>query len=342
MKAVPTMKRRMEGHDYCGVCLYMVTISVADRRPLLGSLSDADSLHERPWVETSALGTEVKRQWAHLQEMFPQVKPLWLQVMPDHVHGILYVTKRLPRPLGHVVSYFKARCTAAMRDMLTFGETESRNNSALWEPGFNDRILRNAGQLDRWVDYLKDNPRRLWVKRHHRDWFTARHGITIGQWAVSIMGNQFLLDVPDKVQVQCSRRMSEDEIAALGDRVLERAAGGAVIVSPCISHGEKVVMKRVFEAGYPQIVLLENGFSPLSKPYGRQFDACAEGRLLLVAPWEHHNERRKITRDQCLQLNELAALIATCLMADTMPNTANISNIWSTGPRRCLSPGKSP
>ena len=230
--------------------------------------------------------------------------------MPDHVHGIVYVTDRLPRPLGHVVSYFKARCTAALRDMLTYGETESRDKLVLWETGFNDRILQNAGQLDRWVDYLKDNPRRLWVKRHHRDWFTARRGITIGPWTVSVMGNSFLLDVPDKVQVQCSRSMSEGVIAALGDWALEQAAGGAVIVSPCISHGEKMVMKRVFEAGYPQIVLLENGFSPLTKPHGRQFDACAAGRLLLVAPWEHHNERRKITREQCMQLNALAALIA--------------------------------
>ena len=277
---------------------------------MLGSLRNADGQHERPWVETSAVGTEVIRQWQHLSDVFPQVKPLWLQVMPDHVHGIIYVTERLPRPLGHVVSYFKTRCTAAMRDMLSYSETESRHSPVLWETGFNDRILKGAGQLDRWVNYLKDNPRRLWVKRHYRDWFTAKRGITIGPWTVSVMGNSFLLDAPYKVQVQCSRSMSEGEIAALGDRVLEQAPSGAVIVSPCISHGEKVVMKRVFEADYPQIVLLENGFSPLAKPQGRQFGACSEGRLLLVAPWEHHNERRTITREQCLQLNELAALIA--------------------------------
>lgn len=309
-KAVPSMKRRKDGHDYCGVCMYMVTISVAGRRPLLGALRNVDGMHDRHWVETSALGIEIKRQWQHLPEIFPQVEPLWLQVMPDHVHGILYVKERLPRPLGHVVSYFKARCTAAMRDMLSSSETESRDELILWETGFNDRILQNAGQLNRWINYVKDNPRRLWVKRHHRDWFTARRGITIGQWTVDILGNRFLLDVPDKVQVQCSRRMTEEEIEVLDNRVLDRAASGAVIVSPCISHGEKVVMKRVFEAGFPQIVLLENGFSPLTKPHGRQFDACAEGRLLLVAPWEHHNERRTITREQCLQLNALAALIA--------------------------------
>lgn len=56
------------------------------------------------------------------------------------------------------------------------------------------------------------------------------------------------------------------------------------------------------------IVLVENGFSPYWKPQGKQFDACHAGNLLLV-PWPHHNDRRPITREQCLQLNELAQKI---------------------------------
>lgn len=84
-----------------------------------------------------------------------------------------------------------------------------------------------------------------------------------------------------------------------------------MLVSPCISPGEKEVMRRAFLAGVPQIVLLENGFAPMQKPSGRRFDACSEGRLLLVAPWEHHNEQRAITREQCLALNRLADEITT-------------------------------
>ena len=84
------------------------------------------------------------------------------------------------------------------------------------------------------------------------------------------------------------------------------ASQGAVLVSPCISHGEKEVMGCAFEAGYPIILLLENGFSPYQKPSGRQFDACSEGRLLLVAPWPHHDDYRKITRAQCEALNALS------------------------------------
>jgi hypothetical protein len=65
-------------------------------------------------------------------------------------------------------------------------------------------------------------------------------------------------------------------------------------------------MRAAFDAGMPLIILQENGFTDLAKPGGQRMDACARGQLLLLAPWEHHNERTAITRNQCLTLNALA------------------------------------
>ncbi len=72
--------------------------------------------------------------------------------------------------------------------------------------------------------------------------------------------------------------------------------------------GEKRVMRAAFERGYPVIVLKENGFTDLAKPNGKSMEACAEGKLLIMAPWEHHNEQIKIKREQCLKLNEMASI----------------------------------
>ena len=33
----PSMKRRKIGHDYCGVAIYMVTLCIEGRRPILGT-----------------------------------------------------------------------------------------------------------------------------------------------------------------------------------------------------------------------------------------------------------------------------------------------------------------
>ena len=101
-----------------------------------------------------------------------------------------------------------------------------------------------------------------------------------------------------------------EELAEKKATLLAAARHGAVMVSPCISPGEKEIAKAAFDEGLPLITLLENGFPPLYKPSGKRFDACAAGRLLLVAPWPYHNEQRPITREQCLALNQLAAAMA--------------------------------
>ena len=36
---------------------------------------------------------------------------------------------------------------------------------------------------------------------------------------------------------------------------------------------------------------------------------CAAGKLLILAPWQHHNERLTIRCDQCLELNTMAHTI---------------------------------
>lgn len=303
--AKPSMKRRKAGHDYRGKCIYMITLVVEGRRPLLGKLCGSEEGKGFPHVEPTALGRQVIQEWQDIEKYHPEVKLYDLQLMPDHLHGIIYVTTRLPYHLGHVINGFKHGCNMLMKNQSAYCEPPARNGKILWEEGYNDKILRGENQLNLWKSYLKDNPRRLWEKRSHPELFTARHGIEFGGTTVTVMGNHFLLDYPEKAQVQCSRRLSSEEINSERERVMTLARNGAVLVSPCISPGEKEIMKRAFDEGLPQIILLENGFAPIVKPSGRQFDACAQGRLLLVAPWPHHNDRRVITREQCLQLNEL-------------------------------------
>ena len=47
----------------------------------------------------------------------------------------------------------------------------------------------------------------------------------------------------------------------------------------------------------------------LYKPSGEGFDACSEGLLLQISPWEFHMEKKTISRAQCLELNAMAEKI---------------------------------
>jgi hypothetical protein len=169
----------------------------------------------------------------------------------------------------------------------------------LFAKGYNDLILRSFDELPIWQNYLLDNPRRLLMKRARPEWLRPFFGLRIGSHTYSGIGNRNLLAAPKRMAVRVTRRWNNSEIAAETARYLEAARQGAVLVSPAISPGEKRVMRTVFDAGLPVIVIMENGFTPLSKPHGKQFDACARGQLLMLAPWEHHNEKKKITAEQC-------------------------------------------
>ena len=147
------------------------------------------------------------------------------------------------------------------------------------------------------------------MKREHPDLFRVQRGLMVGSQQFSAIGNRFLLDRPVKIQVQCSRRLTDQQIEAEVARLLSMARQGAVLVSPCISAGEKRIMRAAFNEGLPLIILQENGFTDLAKPGGQRMEACALGQLLLLATWEHHNERTTITRNQCLTLNDLARMI---------------------------------
>jgi len=299
----PSMKRRRNNHNYRSRCIYMITIVAENRRPLLGSLKGEDASHHEPWIMNTTLGDKITTCWAAISSKYPEIKSLAFQVMPDHIHGILFFTQETKIHLGQVVASFKKESNDLALE---------QSGTKLWEAGFNDVILSGKNQLQHMMEYIHDNPRRLWIKLHNPNFFTIKNNVKVGEWEVATVGNQFLLNHPVKIAVRCSRSINTDDaIAREVNNYMALASKGAILVSPAISKAEKAVMRAAFEAHLKTIVLLENGFSPLWKPGGKQFDACAQGRLLLVAPWPHHNQRTTISRNQCLMLNQLAATIAS-------------------------------
>ena len=180
----------------------------------------------------------------------------------------------------------------------------------LWQLGFQDSILLRRGQLKAMAAYIADNPRRLATKRANPALFTVVADLEIAPGkACAAMGNRFLVRHPLKRQIRISRSISPTELAARQEELLYAAKHGTVLVSPCISPGEKAIARAALEAGRPLIVLIANGFAPHYKPPGRYFDACAAGRLLMLAPFHYHRQRQAITREQCLELNSWAEAI---------------------------------
>ena len=301
------------------------------RRPLLVRLvgrSDApEGSAEWPHVELSELGRAVEYEWMNVTRYHPEVSVVALQIMPDHLHGILFVHEHMPQHLGHIIKGFKASTNKHYRRLVLGVDSaatasqqrmpgERRNRSLdnrlhgmLWSHGYNDHILSGKGELQRWVTYLHENPLRLTIKHEHPDLFRVRFGINVAGQTYAAIGNRFLLQNPQKLQVQCSRSLTDEQIQEKVAFFLAKERQGAILVSPAISKGEQAIMRAALDAHLPLIFLTPWGFNAFSKPGHQYFNACAEGRLLILAPWEHQNQRIPLTREVCLALNGMTKSI---------------------------------
>lgn len=324
----PSMKRRAVDHDYHERRIYLVTLVVEGRRPLLGRLAgmvsaEPDTL-DYPHIEPTPLGAAVAKMWLTIPEHHPGVEVLAFQLMPDHVHGILFVTRYLEEGLGKVILGFKQACNKEFRRLVGVEPVAvaqqqaqqqaqqparqplDRYHGLLFERGYNDSILLRRGQLETMKRYLADNPFRLAMKRARPEFLRVRQGLDVCGSACSAVGNLSLLTAARKLRVRISRSIDATLLEREKERLLAAAREGAVLVSPAISPGEKAITRAAFDEGLPMIVLLDNGLDPMSKPSGERFRACAEGRLLLLSPFPHRNNRITISRATCEALNALA------------------------------------
>ncbi len=323
-----TKLKRSNWHDYHEPCIYLVTVTTVDREPLLGQV-EGDTVKAR--IRLNPIGWEVWKEIEKIPKRYPQVKVMQHQIMPDHVHLVLRVTERLPEklPLGNVVAAWKQACGKAadsLRDLkaathnnpsadrlscgAAFRSPEDRSYRPLFTKGFNDSILTSQGQLNHMMAYVRDNPRRLLIKRQHNAFFAIHRGINLAGFSFDAVGNLALLQRP-LIAVHCRRRWTEAEQQTYHDLCLQAADGGTVLVGATISKAEQVIAHAVRERHLPLILLVENGFNDLYKPVGEAFYATAEGRLLQLAPWPYHNENHPITRKQCMELNQMAETIVS-------------------------------
>ena len=335
-KKKPSMKRRFAGHDYTRRGIYMVTMTVEGRRPLFGRVYGSG---DDPRIELTELGCAVRDEWWNIPQYHPEVKVFELQMMPDHLHGILFISEPLACGLSGIIRGFKTGCGRAYRRLVAprafatgqvatesqqtlkgehSGQTikeghqgqtlkeSHQEHGLLFEPGYNDLVLRNNDEYQRWKHYLRDNPRRLLMKREHPDLLRPFFNLQLGSHTYNGIGNRALLTDPQRLAVRVSRRLTGKELDAEVARYIEAARNGTVLISPAISPGEKRVMREAFNLHLPTIVVLRNGFTTLSKPKGEQFDACSEGRLLMLSAWEHTNERITLTANDCVQMNLMA------------------------------------
>ena len=139
----PMYHKGLLGWKYDSRCNYMVTLVTEPRASVFGVL--------REWgVERSKEGRAVYDAWQEVEARFPGVRATYNAIMPDHFHGIVYITVEGRVNLGEVVAFFAA-------------EAERRIGRRVWCGLWRDSVCIARGQLDRQIKYILANPKRRWI-----------------------------------------------------------------------------------------------------------------------------------------------------------------------------------
>ena len=94
------------GTAWKGVGLYHITLTIPDRRPLLGHLEVPDNNPQKTKVKRTALGNALVDCLLSIQHYHPEVQVLHFCLMPDHLHAVLYVRRMMPTGIKGLVRGF--------------------------------------------------------------------------------------------------------------------------------------------------------------------------------------------------------------------------------------------
>ncbi len=157
---------RLKGFDYTTNGAYFATICTANRENIFGEIRNDKMI-------LNHLGKIVEKYWREIPNHFTDVKLDEFVVMPNHIHGIVWI-ENLAGTIGARVgnenfhSLQTPNCGAKSRSLSSIvrgfkiGVTKwARQNSSIypvWQKSFFDRVIRDEDELNRIREYIWQNP----------------------------------------------------------------------------------------------------------------------------------------------------------------------------------------
>lgn len=144
---------RLPTYDYRSSGAYFITICTQKRQQVL----------EIPIIRAALL-----ERWQQLPQRFPGVRVDAFVIMPDHVHGILWLdgTRKDAPTLGSVIGALKAWVTLAWRNY--HREAHIPCLSHLWQRDYYEHVIRNEEDLALTHEYILNNPLQALLKQEQR------------------------------------------------------------------------------------------------------------------------------------------------------------------------------
>ena len=155
------------GTTWKGVALYHITLTITDRKPLLGMLDVPDHNPMMARVRRTALGNALVDCLLSIPRYHPEVQVLHFCLMPDHLHAVLYVKRRMATGIGTVVRGFwqaakklgRANSASASFSPSSFAPNDIRGNHqeerGKWQEG-KDTLQEATDRLEAFSAALRE------------------------------------------------------------------------------------------------------------------------------------------------------------------------------------------
>lgn len=311
----PHTARRAFFHEYCAPGYYLITSTMTEEASKKMKLSSLDvDIHirmastdkEMIIPDLSPLGESIRKELMVLPDFHPEFEIKRFVIMPDHIHYVLQVKQRLKRKLGQELASFYGACSRHYSRMI--GATEKIETLFL---RFDDEIIFDFEQLQRAIRYVETNPLRYIIKKRRPRLFEKYLHLDLGGREYAAYGNIFLLRKPYLLPIRVHRKWKDYQFKEYMDYCRKEIDKGAIPISPAIHPIEKKIITGAIEAGSAVIKLTDMGMPDRFSPHGDDFYLCAEGRLLLIAPWPDNPSRHlKSGYTEFHDMNDMAMSIS--------------------------------
>ena len=284
---------RLSGFDYSRPMYYMVTLKRLPGRQALSAIVAPGRCEMNPTT----------RAFVNCIRTFHMgcaaIEPIdCFTIMPDHVHLLVKIRDQVgaqlvgdqgasPRSLAPTILRLETIVSLLMQALEgRYAETTGLREQ-VFDARWHDWIVAARGQLAAFTRYIRENPKRWWLRHVNRQFFTQVGRLTLGGREWFAYGNPALLELPVVEPFQCSRKWAKDgpewrAALARAERIGPGGAGIGTFMSPC----EKECGNAIFKAGGSLIVLSPEGFPDRWHPTRNKEALCAEGRMLFLSLYE--------------------------------------------------------
>ena len=274
------MGKRLTGFDYSRPMFYMVTIKCCKSVRALCEIVTPGK------CQLSAITRAMVNCIRNFHLGCEAIAPIeCFSIMPDHIHLLIRIVDRSTANirllrLETIVDLLMQALEGRYREVTGLREQ-------VFEAGWHDWIVVAEGQLAAFTRYIRENPRRAFLREKNRCYFTRVRRVAFAGREWFAYGNAALLELPVIEPFRCSRKWVKDgaewrEAVGRAERLGPGGAGVGTFMSTC----EKACGNAIYKAGGSLIVLSPEGFSARWHPSREKERFCAEGRMLFLSLYE--------------------------------------------------------